>query len=186
MSTYNYLLEEIIINFCSNDLKPIYTFKSFPIKINKKFLMLKPDAKNEILIYDLKSLLFFKPFQIKDPITFADFHSRYENIFFICTGRDVKIYEINIDNRNINQISTVKGHFTDVYYANFNPLEPNVLLSISKNYDIKIFNTMKSLPICHIFNENKPLDCPIIKWGINEFGYITKNNSILNIPNLWN
>ena len=186
MSAYNYSFKEITINAFSNDFKKKYTFTSFPIKINKKFLMLKPDLMNEILVYDLKSSSFFEPFQIKDPITFADFHSRYENILLICIRRDVKIYVINIDNKIINQISTVKGHFSDVYYANFNPLEPNVLLSISKNYDIKIFNTMKSLPICHIFNENKPLDCPIIKWGINEFGYITKNNSILNYNYLTN
>ena len=180
MSTYNFSLKEIKINAISNDLKRKYTFENSPVKVNKKLLMLKPDAKNEILIYDLQSLSFLEPFNIEDPITFADFHSHYENILLICTGRDVKIYVINIDNKNINQISTVKGNFSDVYYANFNPLEPNILLSISKNYDIKIFDMTKSLPICHIPNGNKPLDAPIIKWGINEFGFITQNNTIIN------
>ena len=52
MSAYNFSLKEIEINAFSNDLKRKYTFENFPMKINKKFLMLKPDAKNEILIYD--------------------------------------------------------------------------------------------------------------------------------------
>ena len=180
MSAYNFSLKEIEINAFSNDLKRKYTFENFPMKINKKFLMLKPDAKNEILIYDLQFLSFLEPFKIEDPITFTDFHSRYENILLICTGRDVKIYVINIDNKNINQISTVKGNFSDFYYANFNPLDPNILLSISKNYDIKIFDITKSSPICHISKGNKPIDAPIIRWGINQFGFITQNNTIIN------
>ena len=179
MNAYNFSLKEIEINAISNDLKGEYTFENFPMKINKKFLMLKPYAKNEILIYDLQFLSFLEPFKIEDPITFADFHSRYENILLICTGRDIKIYVINIDNKNINRISTVKGNFSDVYFANFNLLEPNILLSISKKYDIKIFDITKSLPICHIPNGNKPLDVPIIRWGIKQFGFITQNNTLI-------
>ena len=146
------------------------TFKTFDLKLNTKFLLLKPDRKKEIKVYNISNSSFYEKLELNN-INYYDFHNYYENIFFVCDGRNIMIYEINIGKNIINHISKVQGHFTDVEYASFSPSEHNILISISRNYDIKVYDIEKSLPINHIFIE-EPLNYEFIKWGENEIGVL--------------
>ena len=145
------------------------TFNNSGLKINTKFLLLKPNRKNEIHIYNLSNSSFFK-LEFNN-IKYYDFHNYFENIFFVCDGKDIMIYEINVNNEIINNISKVKGNFTDVEYADFNPSEHNIFVSISENYDIKIYDITKSVPISHIFID-RPLIYELIRWGNNNMGVL--------------
>jgi len=163
---YQYSQKKIVIK----GLGVNEAFNTFGLKLNTKFLLYKPDIKNELKIYNLSNSSFYKQLELNN-INYYDFHNYYENIFFVCNGRNIMIYEINIEKNIINYISKVQGYFTDVEYANFSPSEHNILISISKNYDIKVYDVSKSLPINHIFFD-QPLEYRIIKWGENEIGVL--------------
>ena len=158
-------------------IKHINRHDCFSMKINTKFLLLKPDSKNEIKIYNLSTLSFFQSLKLNN-INYYDFHNYYENIFFSCDGKDIMIYEINLENKIVNNISKIQGHFSDVEYANFNPLEHNIFVSITENYFIKIFDLTKYLPISHVFIDQpfdyQPFDYQLIKWGKNNIGVLSE------------
>ena len=142
------------------------------MKINKKFMLLKADSENEIEIYNLSTLLFFKSLELNN-INFYNFHNYFENIFFVCSGRDIMLYEINLKKNEVNNLSKIKGHFSDVLYVCFNPSKHNILVSICTNFDIKIFDLQKSLSISHIFLD-QTLKYESIKWGEKNIGVRTK------------
>ena len=154
------------------------------IKINKQFLLLEnANEFNTLNIYDLKTFQLFKLLKLEYNINYFDFHNHYEIIFFVCFNKDVIIYEIDIENKKINKLSLVKGHFTQIIYASFSPFYPNFFLSVSINKEIKIYDISKSLPISHIFLDEWPIYASKIKWGMNNIGIMTKSNISHNFNN---
>ena len=58
--------------------------------------------------------------------------------------KDIKIYEIDDthQNKTINKLSEIKGHYSNVKFAVFNPFNCHIFLSISNNNNIKIFDIL--------------------------------------------
>ena len=152
--------------------------------LNNRFLIIvtedKPNRYSEISVYnyDLNSFSLFGSVKIKD-LYYIKFHKHFENIFFVCTEKNVIIYHIDINNKDIKKVSNVKGHLSCVIFADFSPFNPYIMVSIYKSCDIKIYNLKKSLPINHIFI-NEPLNYKIkVKWTEKEMGIISEKKIII-------
>ena len=147
--------------------------------LNNKFLILvvkKSYKQNEIRVYDLNYFSIIGSFNLEE-LFYINFHKHFENIFFVCSEKNVVIYYIDTDNKTIKEISTVKGHFSYVTLADFSPLNADIMASISQSYDIKIYNLKRSLPISHIFlNEPFTED---IKWNEKEIGVRAEKKIII-------
>ena len=136
-------------------------------KINKKYIIIFNQC---IYVYDICKKSFLNKIIELKLISFLDFHPGNDNIFFVCSDKNVILYEIQ--NMKINQISTIEGHFIDVFYGCFNPFEPNIFLSVSKNGFLKIYDIFNSFPKS-LINLNEPLKKNIeIKWGKKDIGFI--------------
>ena len=152
--------------------------------LNNRFLLIvteeKTDRYSEISVYeyDLNSFSLLGSVKIKD-LYYIKFHKHFENIFFVCTEKNVAIYHIDSDNKIIKNVTIVKGHFSCVSFADFSPFNPDIMISISRKNDIKIYNLKKSLPISHIFI-NEPLNKIIqVRWTENELGVISEKNILI-------
>ena len=110
-------------------------------KINKKYILI---LNQDIYVYDIYEKSFLNEIVELKLVSFLDFHSNNDNIFFVCSGKNVILYEIK--NKKINKISTIEGHFIDVFYGCFNPFESNIFLSASKNGFLKIYDITNSFP----------------------------------------
>jgi len=136
-------------------------------KINKKYILI---FNQDIYVYDICEKSFLNEIVELKEVSFLDFHSNNDNIFFVCSGKNVILYEIK--NMKINKISTIEGHFTDVFYGCFNPFESNIFLSASKNGFLKFYDITNSFPKC-LINLNELLKKNIeIKWGKKDIGFI--------------
>lgn len=146
------------------------------IKINKIFMLIN-QGLNELIIYDFNAKSFLdENIKLNKIITYYDFHCFNENILFVCAEKDILIYEID-ENKKLNKLSIIKGNYSDVIFAAFNPFDAYIFLSIS-NYNIKIYDITNSLPINNIFldelikGENK------IQWGKKDIGFFDDENII--------
>ena len=137
-------------------------------KINKKYMIMLND--NTLYIYDFTKKIFLPNFiSLNDQIHYFDFHSNNENIFFICSGKNIIIYQIL--NAQINNICTIEGHFIDVFYGSFNPFDANIFISISKTGFLKIYDITSSSPL-GIINYTESLENVFdIKLGKNVIGF---------------
>lgn len=158
--------------------------KSEPIILNDKFILRKAkiigiDICDQIKVYDKNSLSLINSVK-KNNILFFNFHNHFDSIFFVCDCKNVFIYQINVKDKKIIELSNIKEHFTHVIYADFSPFDPYILLSISQKYEIKIYDVRKGLPVSHIFideilDEENNLK---IKWKQNEMGIISEKKII--------
>ena len=161
----------------SIDLNP-----DLEVKINTKYILLLNKYVEEIYIYDCetKSSIINNPIKFKG-IKYFDFHSLFKEIFFVCEGSNVKIYEIDIKQKNIIELSLIKGHFSQIIFASFHPLNANILLTISDDKNINIYDITKSLPINHIcLEENFIFN---IKWGTFNVGFLSVGKTVINYFN---
>ena len=176
----------------NNDAKIICSYKKIPLKysfglqnklttINSKFLLIADRLKspNEIIsIYDLESLSLLDT--IEHPqIFFLEFHKHFDTIFFVATEKNIVLYEIDLTNKKPKTLSTIKGHFTNVIFADFSPYNPNILFSVSQNNDIKIYDLSKNMPISHIFINESFCERLKIKWGKIFMGFISNGKIII-------
>lgn len=156
--------------------------KKKEIVINSKFLLIigvLDSHEEEINVYDLKSLSFFGSIKHDKVSGFVNFHKDLESIFFTCNAKNIFVYQIDIQTKSIKELSIIKGHFTKVKFADFSPFNPDVLVSVSESYDIKIYDIKKSLPISHIFL-NESLDDGIhLKWNEKYMGIISGKKIII-------
>lgn len=147
-----------------------YVHRKFT-KINKKYMLNL--IKNSILVYDFNNNSILNTIKLKEIIYHFDFHSNNENIFFVCSGKNVRIYEI--DNIKIHEVSIIEGHFIEVNYGCFNPFNSNIFLSASEDGIIKIYDITNSSPIS-LINVMESLVYDIeIKWGKKDIGFINKD-----------
>ena len=146
-------------------------------KINQKFLLYYKQIDKILEIYDINSLDFLASIQLEG-CNFFNFHQHYETVFFVCGQKNIIIYLFNETNKQIETLSKVNGHFDEVIFADFSPFDPNILVSISKNYDIKVYNIKNSFPISHIFLNEKLSYKIKLQWHKNEMGIISDNKII--------
>ena len=143
------------------------------IIINTKFLLIITilhSQKQEIKVYDLNSLSLLGSIKFENISCYVKFHKHLESIFFVCIAKNVFIYQIDSENQKISELSVIKGHFSNVIFADFSRYEPDILVSVSEIYDIKIYNVKESLPISHIFlNESLNVDIDL-KWNEKDMG----------------
>ena len=143
------------------------------IIINTKFLLIITilhSQKQEIKVYDLNSLSLLGSIKFENISCFVKFHKHLESIFFVCIAKNVFIYQIDSENQKISELSVIKGHFSNVIFADFSRYEPDILVSVSEIYDIKLYNVKESLPISHIFlNESLNVDIDL-KWNEKDMG----------------
>ena len=119
--------------------------------------------------------------KIDNTTSLFNFHRYFETIFFVCKDKDVIIYQINEKQKTVNQLSIIKGCFSNLKYADFSLLNPNIIITVSENKDIKIFDVYKNLTRNHIFI-NESLDLNIgIKWNKYKIAVKLNDNSILEI-----
>ena len=157
--------------FVANFLTETY----YAIKMNKKFLIfINWQQSNELYIYKLDNYSVFSFIKLKEPINYFDFHNNYETIFSVSIGNDILIYNIDIEKNMINEISKIKGHFSKVIFTEFSPFDPNILLTVYKNNDIKIFALNSTMPKNHIFFD-EPFVEEKIKWTKNHIGVLSKD-----------
>ena len=137
-------------------------------KINKKYMITLNN--NTIYIYDFEKKNFLnKSIHSNEYIYYFDFHSNTENIFYICSGKNVILYQIV--NMEINKICIIEGHFVEVIYGFFNPFDRNIFLSISENGFIKIYDITNSSPIGLINLTESLENIFVIKLGKNTIGF---------------
>ena len=151
------------------------------LKINNKLLMLSNILDKEIIIYELSNFSLLYSLKNDSSTSFFDFHSKFETIFFVCYNKNVIIYQIDEKQRTVKEISIINGHFSSIRYANFSPLTPNILMAVSENNDIKIFDVYKSLAINQIFINEKLNLNKEIKWNNCKIAIKLKDNSIIEI-----
>lgn len=164
---YNYKSNE-----CDISSSNVECFNVKYTKINKKYMLNL--GNNSILVYDFNKQSILKIIKYENQIVYHfNFHSYNENIFFVCAGKNVMLYEI--DNTNINEISIIEGHFIDVNYGCFNPFNSNIFLSASEDGFIKIYDITNSSPIS-LIDVMESLEYLIeIKWNKNFIGFRRKN-----------
>ena len=109
-------------------------------------------------------------------INYFDFHSTDGDIFFVCFGQNVIIYKIV--QQKIDKLSEIEGHFTEVYFGSFNPFNPNIFLSSSKNGFLKIYDLYGELPMILLNLKEFSKEKMRIKWGKKDIGFKTKNSVI--------
>ena len=146
-------------------------------KINKKYLLIMNDEEAYVYQFDLQ-LTFDEIIYAQTTIKFGDFHCTDENIFFICDGNNLDIYEIG--NRRFSKISTIVGHFVELNYASFSPFNWNILLTVSKNGCIKIYDITNTIPMKYILIKelSRIVKGMEIVWGNKNIGF-EKSNSIV-------
>ena len=103
------------------------------IRINQKYLLYYDERKDLLNIYDLNSLNILDSIKLKN-IGFFNFHKHYEKVFFVCIEKNVIIYLFNSAKRKMEKLSNIYGHFNKIIFADFSPMNPNILVSISLNY----------------------------------------------------
>ena len=151
---YSLFVNNIDTNFF---YKMDFEYHKHTLKMNKKFIMITYSEQNTINICDLNSFTILCSIDFEDSISFCNFHCSYETIFFVCIKKNVIVYQIDLNKKKIKLLSTIKGNFTRVIYADFSPFDSNLLFSVSKNHEIKIYDLTKNMPISHIFLD-QPLD----------------------------
>ena len=157
-----------------------YNFKEFvllnnpsQIKCNKKFVLFLKDKKIYIYAYETNSFL-NEIIEITKEINYFNFHCNNETILYVCAEYNVFIYEIS--NQKINKLCMIEGHFSDVFYASFNPFKSNIFLTASKNNTIKIYDITNTLPI-NLLTLHLPLNDKIT-FGLNKIGILADKNTI--------
>jgi WD40 repeat protein len=165
-----------IFSIKPNKLKADFiTGTYYMIKMNKKFLIfLNGKQNNELYIYKLNDTLTLGSLKLKEPINYFDFHNKYDTIFSVATGNDILIYNIDVEKNLINELSKIQGHFSKVTFTEFSPFDPNILLSICGNSDIKIFELNSTMSKNHIFFDEQFVD-EKIRWSISRIGVISKD-----------
>ena len=164
-----YKFTKVVQNFNKND---IYLTSELA-KFNQKYMLnLK---RYSLSVYDLNKNKCLDDIKLQDIYHF-DFHSNYENIFFVCAGKDVIIYKI--DNFEIVILSTIKGHYINVDYGAFNPFKPYIFLTASNDGFIKIYDLNISSAISLINLEESFEDNYEVKWGNKDIG-LKKNDIII-------
>ena len=146
-------------------------------KANKKYMLIS--IKNVLFIYDFSKKLFLDDMvktESNIALYYYDFHTNNDNIFFICKGNEVILYEIS--NIKLNIINIIQSLFTDVIYGCFSPYESNMFLSVSDNGCINIYDISNSLPICLIKSEELFNFNSEIKWNKKYIGFKKKNSVI--------
>ena len=146
-------------------------------KMNQNFLLYYKHINKILQIYDINSLDFLASIQLKE-CNFFNFHQHYETVFFVCGQNNIIIYLFDETKKKIEILSKVNGHFNEVIFADFSPFDPNILVSISNNYDIKVYNITKSFPISNIFLDEQLSDIIKLQWYEDEMGIISKNKII--------
>ena len=137
-------------------------------KINKKYMITLNN--NTIYIYDFEKKNFLnKSIHLNECIYYFDFNSNTENIFYICSGKNVILYQIV--NMDINKICIIEGHFIEVIYGFFNPFDRNIFISISENGFIKIYDITNSSPIGLINLTESLENIFVFKLGKNTIGF---------------
>jgi len=157
-----------------------YNFKEFvllnnpsQIKCNKKFVLFLKNKKIYIYAYETNSFL-NEIIEITKEINYFNFHCNNETILYVCAEYNVFIYEIS--NQKINKLCMIEGHFSDVFYASFNPFKSNIFLTASKNNTIKIYDITNTLPI-NLLTLHLPLNDKIT-FGLNKIGILADKNTI--------
>ena len=146
-------------------------------KANKKYMLIS--IKNVLFIYDFSKKLFLDDMvktESNIALYYYDFHTNNDNIFFICKGNEVILYEIS--NIKLNIINIIQSLFTDVIYGCFSPYESNMFLSVSDNGYINIYDISNSLPICLIKSEELFNFNSEIKWNKKYIGFKKKFSDI--------
>ena len=140
--------------------------------ISKKYMILSIIGK--IIIYDFDKKQFLNNYiGLTDSIYYFDFHPNNENIFFVCSGKNVIFYQII--NMEANKISIIEEHFLDVVYGAFNPFKSNIFLSASRKGILKIYDITNSSPIS-LIDLNESFGRKInFKWGKYQIGFRLKN-----------
>ena len=152
------------------------------IRINQKYLLNYDERKDLLNIYDLNSLNILDSIKLKN-IGFFNFHKHYEKVFFVCIEKNVIIYLFNSAKRKMEKLSNIYGHFNKIIFADFSPMNPNILVSISLNYDIKIYDIKKAMPISHIYIDRDLSKEIVLQWkqfkdDDDEMGIISQNKII--------
>ena len=143
------------------------------IKFNRVYVLFLKDKKIYIYNYETNSML-NELIEYKKVINYFDFHCNNETIVYVCVEYNVFIYEIT--DQKINKLCVIEGHFSDVFYASFNPFKSNILLTATKNNTIKIYDITNTLPINLL-----TLDISInskITFGLNKIGFLSNKNTI--------
>ena len=123
--------------------KTIKYFDQNPIKINKKNMLIL--INQDIFIYDFHNELFLNDkVELKQsiPLIYFDFHTSTNNIFFVCSENNVKLYEI--DNIKLNVINIIESLYDNIFFGCFHPLEPNIFLSASRKGFINTYDITNS------------------------------------------
>ena len=142
-------------------------------KLNKKYILI-PQI-DEIIVYNFDKKIFLEEnIKLKDFLYYFDFHTTNNNIFFVCSGKKITLYEI--ENIKINIISIIESPFDNVIYGCFNPFKPNIFLSASESGFIKIYDITNYFPISlnlvmESFRKNIE-----IKWGKKDIGFKYKGS----------
>ena len=88
-------------------------------KVSKKYMIMVD--MNKIIIYDFyKNQILNNSISLIDSINYIDFHSNDENIFFVCSGKNVLFYQIIND--DVNKIRVIEEHFLDVLLIHLNQI----------------------------------------------------------------
>ena len=141
-------------------------------KVSKKYMIMVD--MNKIIIYDFyKNQILNNSISLINSINYIDFHSNDENIFFVCSGKNVLFYQIIND--DVNKISVIEEHFLDVVYGAFNPFKSNIFLSASLNGFLKIYDITNSSPISLIDLNESFVQRIHFKWGKYQIGFRKKN-----------
>ena len=109
------------------------TFKSnseFEAKYTNKKLEFKVIGKNNLKL-DLNI----------DDVTYFDFYPNISKAFFVCNGK-VEIYKISDDYDKIEKISAIKDYCNNIIFASFNPVEENIIVTISEKNEFGIFTNV--------------------------------------------
>ena len=74
-----------------------------------------------------------------DDLHYYDFLPSSSKLFFVCNGK-VIIYKISDTYDKIEKISEIKDYSNKITFASFNPIEENIMASISDNNVLKIWD----------------------------------------------
>ena len=173
------VLKPLLKKVWSKDDDSVYDIdiNELTTKINQKFLLNYNLSDDTLNIYALNSVSLLNSIKLQK-LYFFNFHKHYEAIFFICNERNISIYLINETDKTIEKLSTVNGHYNKVIFADFSPFNPNIFVSISNNYDIKVYDIRKPIPISHIFIDEKLNRNIELQWDDERMGIISNKKII--------
>ena len=173
------VLKPLLKKVWSKDDDSVYDIdiNELTTKINQKFLLNYNLSDDTLNIYALNSVSLLNSIKLQK-LYFFNFHKHYETIFFICNERNISIYLINETDKTIEKLSTVNGHYNKVIFADFSPFNPNIFVSISNNYDIKVYDIRKPIPISHIFIDEKLNRNIELQWDDDRMGIISNKKII--------